>query len=142
MLLIRYLYFWLKSFEVNWCCPDKKRQHKHLEFMIAPSQQSWSSLARVSLMSEVLLWEKPLLNKNVCFVKKEHWTCLNPHWHELWKQEKCSSLAPPKCNVYKTQWAWQGVKLTWWMSIFTANKVGKFLIKIQLTKTDPKRTRG
>ena len=22
---------------------------------------------------------------------------LNPHWQGLWKKEKCSSLAPPRC---------------------------------------------
>ena len=59
---------------------------------------------------------------------------LNPHWHELWKQEKYSSLAPPRRIFYKTQWTWQGVKLTWLMSIFTSKKVWKFLIEIQLTK--------
>ena len=26
---------------------------------------------------------------------------LNPNWHELWKQEKCSSLAPPRGIFYK-----------------------------------------
>ena len=35
----------------------------------------------------------------------------------------------------------QGVKLTRLMSIFTSKKVWKFLVKIQLTKFDPKRTR-
>ena len=45
---------------------------------------------------------------------------LNPHWHELWKQEKCSSLAPHRGIFLKTQWAWQGVKLTRLMSIFTS----------------------
>ena len=25
------------------------------------------------------------------------------HWHELWKQEKCSSLAPPRSKFDKTQ---------------------------------------
>ena len=78
---------------------QKKRQHKHLEFMIAPSQQSWSSLARVSLMSEVLLWEKPLLNKNVCFVKKEHWTWLNT---------ACSRLGTvlPQGRLNNIAWLW------------------------------------
>ena len=66
----------------------------------------------------------------------------NPNWHELWKQEKCSSLATPWNMFYMIQWAWQGVKLTWKMSIFTAKEVWKFLIKIQLTKSDPKRIRG
>ena len=28
---------------------------------------------------------------------------LNPNWHELRKQEKCLSLAPPRRNFYKTQ---------------------------------------
>ena len=28
---------------------------------------------------------------------------LNPNWHELRKQEKCSSLAPPRSKFYKTQ---------------------------------------
>ena len=68
-------------------------------------------------------------------------TWLNPHWHELWKQEKCSSLAPPRGIFYMTQWAFQGVKLIWLMPIFTSKKVWKFLIKIQLTKSNPKRTR-
>ena len=67
---------------------------------------------------------------------------VNPHWHELHKQEKCSSLEPPRGIFYKTQWAWQGVKLTPIMSIFTSKKVWKFLIKIPLTKSNPKRTRG
>ena len=66
----------------------------------------------------------------------------NPYWHELWKQEKCSSLAPPRGISNKTQLACQGVKLTQLMSIFTSKKVWTFLIKIQLTKCDPKRTRG
>ena len=66
----------------------------------------------------------------------------NPHWHELIKQEKCSSLAPTRGIFYKTQWAWQGAKIPRLMSIFTSQKVWKFLIKTQLTKSDPKRTRG
>ena len=27
----------------------------------------------------------------------------NPVWHDVWKQEKCSSLEPPRDNFYKTQ---------------------------------------
>ena len=65
---------------------------------------------------------------------------LNPHWHELWKQEKCSSLVPPKDIFYKTQWACQGVKLTLLKSIFTSKKVWNFFVKIKLTKSDAKRT--
>ena len=34
----------------------------------------------------------------------------NPNWHELWKQEECSSLAPPWDTFYKTQWTFEGVK--------------------------------
>ena len=30
-------------------------------------------------------------------------TPLNPNWHELWKQGKCSPLAPPRVTFYKTQ---------------------------------------
>ena len=54
----------------------------------------------------------------------------NSNWHELRKQEKYSSLA------------WQGVKVTGLMSIFTSKRVWKFLIQIQVTKSDPKITRG
>ena len=50
---------------------------------------------------------------------------INPHWHELWKQEKCSVLVPPRGIFYKTQWAWQSVELTRLMSIFTSKKVWK-----------------
>ena len=57
-------------------------------------------------------------------------------------KKKCSSLAPPRSIFYKTQWAWLGVKLTRLRSIFTFKKVWKFLIKTQLTKSDPKRTSG
>ena len=32
-------------------------------------------------------------------------TCLDPNWHEQWKQEKCSFLATPKDICSKTQWA-------------------------------------
>ena len=30
----------------------------------------------------------------------------NPNWHELWKQEECSYLAPPKgiCNFLVIHW--------------------------------------
>ena len=62
---------------------------------------------------------------------------VNPDWHELWEQEKCSSLAPHGDVFYKTQWVYQGVKLTRLMY-----KVWKFLVKIQQTKSDPKRIVG
>ena len=57
-------------------------------------------------------------------------------------RKKCSSLAPPRSKFYKTQWAWQGVKLSRLISIFTSRNVCKILIKIQLTKSKPKIMRG
>ena len=52
---------------------------------------------------------------------------------------KSLSLAPSRGTFYKTQWPWQGVKLTRLISIFNFIKVWKFLIKIQLIKFNPKR---
>ena len=65
------------------------------------------------------------------FEKKwgEYKSCY-PNWHELRKQEKCSSLVPHRSTLYKTQWAWQGVKLTWLISIFTSKRGWKWWIKI------------
>ena len=54
---------------------------------------------------------------------------VNLLWHDVWKQEKWSSLEPRRANFYK-------------VSIFTSKKVWTFLKKIQLTKSDSKRTRG
>ena len=65
---------------------------------------------------------KSNLREGWCFDLFKFWLRLDPHWHELWKQEKCSSLAPPRGFFYKTQWAWQGVKFTQLMSIFTSQK--------------------
>ena len=28
---------------------------------------------------------------------------VHPNWHELFKQEKCSSFVPPRATFYKTQ---------------------------------------
>ena len=53
----------------------------------------------------------------------------NPNWHEIRKQEICSSSAPLKSKFYKTQWAWQGVKLTWFMAIFDENSARKIWSK-------------
>ena len=86
-----------------------------------------------------LFWLGVLLN----IVKKDpYFSSFNPNGHELIKQEKCSSLAPPRSKFDKTQWAWQGVKLSQLISIFTSNNVWKFLIKIQLIKSNPKIVRG
>ena len=51
---------------------------------------------------------------------------LNPYWHELWKQEKCSSEAPSRGIFYKSRWVWQGIKLPRLMSIFTSKFFGNF----------------
>ena len=45
-------------------------------------------------------------------------------------------------KFFKTQWFWQGVKLSQLISIFTSKNVWKSLIKIQLTKSNPKIIRG
>ena len=47
-----------------------------------------------------------------------------------------------KSKFDKTQWAWQGVKLSRLSSIFTSKNVWNFFIKIQLTKSNPKIIRG
>ena len=60
----------------------------------------------------------------------------------IWKKEKCSSLGQPRSKFCKTQWARQGVKLSRLISIFTSKNVWKFLIKIQLTKSNLKIIRG
>ena len=57
-------------------------------------------------------------------------------------ESKKNAHLHPRGIFCKTQWAWQGVKLTRLISIFTSKKVWKFLIEMQLTKSDPKRTRG
>ena len=92
------------------------------------------------------VWNCPTQRRNVG-TSGSRCTChngvqFNPNCHELWKQEKCSSLAPPRRVFYKTQWAWQSVKITRLMSIFTSKIVWKFLIKILLTNSDPKSRGG
>ena len=61
---------------------------------------------------------------------------LSPNWHELWKQEKCSSLAPPRGIFIRLN------KLNLIDVNFQLQKVWKFLMKIHQTKSDPKRTRS
>ena len=73
-----------------------------------------------------------------CIKSKSNLICqvtLNPNWHELWKQEKCSYLTPHRSKT-------QCVKLSQFISIFTSKNIWKFLIKIQLTKSGPKIIRG
>ena len=102
---------------------------------------------RLSLFGVLLgIFTSYHLSKHIawlCSGKPElRWSIVNPDWHEQWKQEKWSSLVPPRGIFYKTKWAWQGAKLTWLMSIFTSKTVSKILIKVQLTKYNPKRTKG
>ena len=40
-------------------------------------------------------------------ILQNNWVDLNPNWHEFRKQEKGSSLAPPRSKFYKTQWGCQ-----------------------------------
>ena len=68
---------------------------------------------------------------NHCFVD------LNPNWYEPWKQEKCSSLVPPRVIFYKTQWALQCQNNLIDVN-FHLQKSLKFLIKILLTNSDTK----
>ena len=111
--------------------PGLSRTRPPGHFMVWYGHLQWGALSVRGLQETTGMLAKTLWNGG-----------LNPNWHELRKQEKCSSLAPPRSKFYKTQWAWQGVKLTRLMSIFTSKKVWKFLIQIQLTKSNPKITRG
>ena len=44
-------------------------------------------------------WKKTVPHK-----LKSHWSLsINPNWHELRKQEKCSSLVQPRSKFYKTR---------------------------------------
>ena len=92
------------------------------------------------------VWNCPTQRRNVG-TSGSRCTChngvqFNPNCHELRKQEKCSSLAPPRRVFYKTQWAWQSVKITRLMSIFTSKKVWKFLIKNSADKIQSKNYKG
>ena len=48
------------------------------------------------------------LKEQMWFSMPVYW-CINHNWHELRKEEICSSSAPLRSKFYKTQWAWQGV---------------------------------
>ena len=74
----------------------------------------------------------------MCIINVTRFSWLLPPLAWSMKARKDSLLAPPRGIFYKIQSAWQGVKLTWLMSIFTSKKVWKFLIQIQLTKSNPK----
>ena len=73
----------------------------------------WQSLGMsIIQMEEILAITFPrdgcLLRSNLQAIANH---AFNPHWHELWSQE-IYSLASPRGLFYKSQWAWQGVKLT------------------------------
>ena len=72
---------------------------------------------RAFRVSSITQWIQSLYKIALAFWR------INPNWHELRKQEKCSSLVPPRSRSYKTQWAWLGVKSTQLMSIFTSKNV-------------------
>ena len=61
---------------------------------------------------------------------------LIPHWYQLWKHEKFSSLAPPLGIFYKTQWVLAVVKLTRLRSIFNFTN---YLPLSQLRLGNPRR---
>ena len=56
-------------------------------------------------------------------------SAINPVWHDVWKQEKWSSLELPRANFYKTLWTVQSVKLTW-CQFSPPNKIEIFWKKI------------
>ena len=70
------------------------------------------------------------------FQERKVWL-INPNWHKVWKQEKYSSLVTPWA-----QWAWQGVKLTLLMSIFTSKKVLEIFGISSAVKILSEKTRG
>ena len=77
------------------------------------------------------------IETSFCWRKRA--TAFNPVWHDVGKQEKCSSLEPPRGNFYKTQWAGQGVKIT--SSIYVNFHLQKsFFEKKSADKIDPTRT--
>ena len=77
---------------------------------------TWNNAGPVWEFQDLIIWNLDCLALSVV---------INPNWHELWKQQKWSSLAPPRRIFHKTQWAWQSVKITRLMSIFTSKKFYK-----------------
>ena len=85
--------------------------------------------------------KKDLFIPSLHRLRKNKWKqnpSLNPHWHELWKQEKCSSLAPPRDIFYKTQWALQINPI---YVNFHLQKSLEIFDKKSADKIDPKSTR-
>ena len=140
--------FWMYFVFLNVLCT--KIVHDSFEdsciiFKWQNSLSTWHDISTFHFIYDkatLTIYEPKIFERNISGVNKSPCTelvsLLNLHWHELWKQQKSSSLGPPRGIFYKSQWAWQDVKLTRLTSIFTSKKVWKFLIKIQQTKSDPK----
>ena len=93
--------------------------------------------SRVRQRLPYLLHIKAIMNIKTFFMCFKKWSLIkqvqefativlhtfNPVWHEVWKQEKCSSLEFPRGNFYKTWWAEEGVKIIRLMSIVISNDV-------------------
>ena len=123
----------------------------HKKFLkIYPSHQcGFLFHARLDLPSwEILAHSK---HKHIAFFPDQMFgnlSILVPVWFSsflpIWKElfHKLTNELSKELMTVITKRVRQGIKLTRLMSIFTYKKVWKFFIKIQLTKSDPKRTRG
>ena len=65
---------------------------------------------------------------------------INPYWHELWKQEKSSSLVPPRVIYFiRLNGLGRVSKQSDWFQFLPPIFYLVFVIKNQLTHPDPKR---
>ena len=113
-----------------------------------PCSPNWvSSFSRTT---PACVWTTPEWTSISAKKNKQYWTNIYLSIFEPFltligmsseNKKNCSSLATSRSKFYKTQWAWQGVKLTGLMSIFTSKRVWNFFIQIQLTKSNLKITR-
>ena len=58
-----------------------------LYFKSIKSKQKWTNSSAWIILNDIYKNIKAGQEKDSYF---------NPNWHELWKQKKCSSLAPPR----------------------------------------------
>ena len=63
----------------------------------------------IKLVQNVLQMSRDCWQPGINFLARSQFG-INPHWHELGKQEKCSSLVPLRGIFYKTQSAGQGMR--------------------------------
>ena len=56
------------------------------------ARQQRNSLSFYQIIRLLEYWVDPHPFFDAC----DNFNALNPNWHELWKQEKCSALAPPR----------------------------------------------